>query len=356
MNLLLRLLVVVIAFVAVAEVLVVAKDILFNAQRPPVESLQHGFRGTGLVQLYNPRTREELRASNEIPGSVPYAGDEGAAAGTVYENVEVLTDVSVGEFTRLMVNMTNWVARDEGCAGCHDVSDFADDTLYTKVVARRMLEMVRHINSEWTDHVSDTGVTCYTCHRGKLVPPNIWHRNPGPKQAGGMAQKPAGKNHPSVAAGGSALPLDPFTMFLEGDREIRIQSETALPAGNDESIKQAKKTYALMMHFSDALGVNCDYCHNTRTFFDWAQSPPQRVTAWHGIRMVRDLNNDYLVPLLDVFPQKRLGELGDAPKVNCATCHNGVNKPLFGTSMLKDFPELSGVPAEAANAVPPPTP
>ena len=62
-----------------------------------------------------------------------------------------------------------------------------------------------------------------------------------------------------------------------------------------------------MMNFSQALGVNCDYCHNTRSFADWPSSPPQRVTAWHGIRMVRDLNNDYLNPLKNVFPANRLG-------------------------------------------------
>ena len=64
-----------------------------------------------------------------------------------------------------------------------DVENFADDSLYTKVVARRMLEMTRHINGAWTDHVAETGVTCYTCHRGELVPPNIWFNDPGPKVA-----------------------------------------------------------------------------------------------------------------------------------------------------------------------------
>jgi photosynthetic reaction center cytochrome c subunit len=112
-----------------------------------------------------------------------------------------------------------------------------------------------------------------------------------------------------------------------------------------------------MMHFSQALGVNCDYCHNTRAFRDWSQSPPQRVTAWHGIRMVRDLNERYLEPLKSVLPPNRLGAaLGDPPKVNCATCHNGVYKPLFGVSMAQDFPELRGAPAPAALAQDDPAP
>lgn len=59
--------------------------------------------------------------------------------------------------------------------------------------------------------------------------------------------------------------------------------------------------------------------------------------------MVRELNNDYLKPLVSVFPDHRLGEaMGDAPKLNCATCHNGVYKPLFGEPMARNFPELTG--------------
>jgi photosynthetic reaction center cytochrome c subunit len=67
--------------------------------------------------------------------------------------------------------------------------------------------------------------------------------------------------------------------------------------------------------------------------------------------MVRDLNNDFLDRLAPVFPPNRLGAaLGDAPKINCATCHNGVYKPLFGVSMLQSFPELKGAPGAVAAA------
>ena len=38
---------------------------------------------------------------------------------------------------------------------------------------------------------------------------------------------------------------------------------------------------------------------------------------------------------------RRKGPEGDVYKANCATCHNGVNKPLYGFSMAKDYPELS---------------
>ena len=100
-----------------------------------------------------------------------------------------------------------------------------------------------------------------------------------------------------------------------------------------------------MMHQSEALGVNCTYCHNSRSFSAWDQSSPARTKAWYGIRMVRDVNNAYLEPLGPTYPPHRLGPLGDAPKANCATCHQGANKPLLGANMLKDYPELGVVKA-----------
>ena len=115
------------------------------------------------------------------------------------------------------------------------------------------------------------------------------------------------------------------------------------------SIKQAEWTYSLMDHMSTSLGVNCSYCHNTRSFASWAESTPQRGTAWYGIRMARELNNNYLVPLTSTFPAHRKGATGDVAKVSCGTCHQGAYKPLNGVSMLKSHPELAG-PGEGGGA------
>jgi photosynthetic reaction center cytochrome c subunit len=85
----------------------------------------------------------------------------------------------------------------------------------------------------------------------------------------------------------------------------------------------------------------------------WDSSTPKRTVAWYGIRMARDLNNNYLVPLTSTFPAHRLGVLGDVAKVNCATCHQGLFKPLYGESMAKDYPELTGEIHAAAPPAPP---
>ena len=302
--------------------------------------MQWGYRGTGTVQVYDPRILAAQASINQAPPPLGPSISAGAKASTVYKNVKVLGDISVGEFTRLMASITNWVSPTQGCNYCHVPDNLASDAKYTKVVSRRMIQMVRHINTDWQSHVALTGVTCYTCHRGQPVPSQIWYINPGPPHAPGLVESDVGKNHPAPTANLSALPFDPFTPFLDDADEIRVESPTALPIADYHSIKQTEWTYSLMLHFSQSLGVNCTFCHETRSFRDWAQSTPQRVSAWYGIRMVRDLNTHYLIPLKNVFPAERLGLLGDPPKLNCATCHQGVYKPLFGVSMVKDYPEL----------------
>jgi photosynthetic reaction center cytochrome c subunit len=314
-----------------------------------------------MTTLINPRADAVKAAKNVVPDAIPAASTDGPPASSVYHNIQVLNDLNLAQFTRVMVAITQWVAPpDQSCNYCH-TSDMASDSRYTKVVSRRMLQMVRHINSDWKDHVGTTGVTCYSCHRGNAVPQYVWFTNPGESSATGLIAGNAGKNKPSRDVGLTALPYDPFTQMLLGDKNIRVVSTTALPDGNRTSTKQTEGTYALMMHFSGALGVNCTYCHNTRSFAQWDLSTPKRTTAWYGIRLVRDLNNDYLVPLTDRFPSHRLGVLGDVAKVNCTTCHQGVFKPLYGVSMAKSYPELQGPMGHAApsaappSAAPPPT-
>jgi photosynthetic reaction center cytochrome c subunit len=253
----------------------------------------------------------------------------------------VLGDLGVGEFTRLMVAMTNWVAPNEGCLYCH-TANFAEETKYTKTVARSMIQMTRKVNTDWKTHVANTGVTCWTCHRGQPVPANVWFKpEPLRHDVAGLLGDKALQNSPAWSVKLASLPYDPFGPYLSEDKPIRAVGTTALPTGNRTSIKQTEFTYSLMIHMSDALGVNCTYCHNSRSFASW-EGPPQRAFAWYGIQMVRELNNTYLEPLKPVLPAQRLGPTGDAPKANCATCHQGAFKPLYGVPQLIDYPELAG--------------
>jgi len=320
------------------------------------ESVQSGYRGVALNQLYDMDKVEAADALHQVPPPEPRdpPDPEIPLAKDVHQNVQVLTDLNALDFSRLMQAITTWVAPQQGCEYCHNVENLASDEKYTKVVARRMLQMTRHINTTWTTHVKATGVTCWTCHRGQAVPSGIWFADSGPNHRSNRGSvnvgNKAGQNTAGVRTNAySSLPIDPLSPFLESDYPISIQGQTPLQAGNRNSIKQAEWTYSLMMYMSNALGVNCTYCHNTRAMGRWEQSSPKRVTAWYGIRMVRDINGDYLNPLKTVFPAHRLGPEGDGPKVACETCHKGAFKPLYGVSMLGDYPELAGpMPIPAA--------
>ena len=310
---------------------------LSACERPPVDTVQRGYRGTGLVHVENPRLEAAKWAQNQPPPSTPAAPADGPKASAVFKNVQVLGEVPVAEFTRLMVDMTQWVAPEQGCLYCHTTTDFASDDLYTKKVARRMLEMTRAVNSQWKSHTGETGVTCYTCHRGQNVPAQIWFAaGPDPR-----ADLLTGHRDGAAVPGRMALVRDPFARHIGGDAPIPVIGKSALPTGGGAGIKATEETYQLMIAVSRSLGVNCTFCHNTRSFAEWSTSSPQRVTAWHGIRMVRDLNANYLAPLASVFPPQRLSASGGGPMVECGTCHRGVFKPLYGAPMAKGYPELT---------------
>jgi photosynthetic reaction center cytochrome c subunit len=325
-----------------------AAALLSGCERPPIETVQTGFRGTGMEQVYNPRTLLKQASLNQAPVALEAASADGPRAKDIYKNVQVLGDLSVAQFNRHMASITQWVAPDAGCAYCHNVENFAEDVKYTKVVARRMIQMTQRVNQDWKAHVAETGVTCYTCHRGNNIPTNVWFAPKDRKYANNSVMGDlAGQNLASKSVGLTSLPFDPFTPYLKDAAPIRVNGDSALvlrgDGANRSSTKQAEHTYGLMVHMSESLGVNCTYCHNTRNFQSWEESRPQRVTAWHGIRMARDLNNDYMTPLTETFPPHRLGPKGDVAKVNCSTCHQGAYKPLYGAAMAKDFPELQAL-------------
>lgn len=314
-----------------------------------LDKRQVGYRGTGMIVSVN-ATEKEADRENHVAPEVLYElfpeDDEGDKAGDIYENVQVLGHLSDARFNRLMAAITEWVAPEQGCAYCHgEDGDFASEAYYPKIVARKMIQMTMNVNENWSDHVGQVGVTCFTCHRGNNVPEESWFVEPVP-----LSDKPIGvgwsggsQNSPGDNVALATLPNDHFRAFLLEDNQISAQNlDDSLPIKNAQygTIKSAEWTYGLMIHMSEGLGVNCVFCHNSRAFGAWDESPPQRVTAWHGIRMARELNVDYMESLTAVFPEHRLGPTGDVAKANCATCHNGINKPLYGAPMAKDYPSL----------------
>ena len=284
------------------------------------QTSQRGYRGTGMQVVYPQKATTHAFQTTRLPSVPPPAG-ESPPGPLPWKNVQGLNDVSVAEFNRTMISMAEWVAGPGNCQYCHNVANFASDTanngkpLYTKVVARRMLQMTRNINGNWQAHVANTGVTCYTCHRGKPLPNGLWFYSTESQY---------------------------LRHYLDSTGARVVTHQISPSNQNRSSVKQTEWTYALMISQSRSLGVNCTYCHNTRQFASWEQAPPQRVKAYEGIQMLRDVNRNYLAPLAPVFPAVRLGAKGDAPKAQCLTCHNGVYKPLYGAQMVKNYPALWG--------------
>jgi photosynthetic reaction center cytochrome c subunit len=332
-----------IRWMKVAAALLSSTALVACWELPPMASKQQGYRGTGMVQIANPRLVAALAPAQVMPEAPPPVPADGPKAKEVYQNVQLLGDLSVAEFARTMVSISNWIAPQEGCAYCHNLLNLAEDSKYTKVVARKMIQMTQHVNVDWKNHVVATGVTCYTCHRGKAVPANLWFKTVSNDQGRYMLGDDGGQNKAATAVGLTSLPYDPFSVYLLDNKtlpDIRVNGTTPLATGNRHSIKQAEHTYSLMMHMATSLGVNCTFCHNANALQSWEGAAPQRVSAWYGIRMVGDLNSTYMTPLTSTFPANRLGPTGDVGKVFCATCHQGVNKPLNGAQMAKDYPAL----------------
>ena len=314
--------------------LLVAVLIMLYGSAYGTTSLQTGPRGAGMsVPEFNADLARPDPTIENYYTEEPYEVEEGEGlAKDIYENVQVLGNVSEGNFNRLMLAMTEWVAPEQGCAYCHNEENLAADDKYTKIVSRRMIQMTQNLNENWDGHVAETGVNCYSCHRGQNVPTGIWFKiSPGLESAAGWS---ANQNIATDQSVSTSLPHDALEKLLLEDGQIAVHDlEPRVPGipgqGDLASIQDTERTYSLMNYFSNSLGVNCTFCHNTRAFYDGGQITPQWATASLGIEMVRELNTEYLEPLADQYPEHRLGpKYGDAPKAACLTCHKGYQKPL----------------------------
>lgn len=297
-------------------------------------------------------------AINQAPAALPAAAAGGPAATAVYKNVQVLTDVSAAEFMRTQQAITNWVSPKQGCAFCHVGTDYASDANPHKAAARTMLAMTRHMNAYWPSHVAPSGVTCFSCHRGQPVPSETWFPTTPPPIHDLIAQAENWQESGDTVR--KFFPDAGWAEYYLQDQPIMVQSTAALPNHSLGSFDETKRIYEMMMQQSDGIGVNCGYCHNSRAFWDWSQSTPYRWNGWTGIRMVRDLNRNFLLQIASEVPQTReLKHQQDLPVIParqsgvqtgnglavCKTCHLGLPKPVNGANMVKDYPAL--IPASA---------
>ena len=76
---------------ASAWIAAIAAGLLLSAcERPPVDTVQRGYRGTGMEQVYNPRIVAAQAAANAAPADSPMVPPGGPAAKTVFKNLQVV--------------------------------------------------------------------------------------------------------------------------------------------------------------------------------------------------------------------------------------------------------------------------
>ena len=325
----------------------------------PVRGHQLGYRASSMIQW--DQTVQAATDMNRPPANVPPErfGVQAAAlqdtrpAGEVYKNLKVLPGGTAGEFMRLHIALTNWVAPQQGCAFCHAGKDPAEDTP-RKSAAQLMIQMTQTLNANWRDHLGEQGVTCYTCHRGQNIPSAVWALRDTKLPPPFIAKQDDWNETATTVR--DFFPVASAAEYLLQDTPGRAQSYTALPSTGPKELVVVKRLYEVMMQMSDGIGVNCGYCHNSRAFFDWGQSTPARWTGANGIHMTQAINNDFLQKLHAAMPQSMevagsgrppitpLAESGPQNGngfVNCQTCHYSSPHPLPGQNLLAGFPALA---------------
>jgi photosynthetic reaction center cytochrome c subunit len=307
-------------------------------------AMQTGPAGTGMhvARFVTDFERQDPSIANYFTLPPVPPTEDSLRAGDVIEGAEpLLADLTVENYERLITAMRVWTG----------IEDLLEPGLenYQTVVARSMIQMTQELNELWGAKVNqnpgdrNVGVSCYTCHRGEPVPSHTWFKLGDVNMA--AAGWSANQNRATVQSQFTALPSDALEKFLLEDNAINVhdlEPRVSRANMNPATIQDTYRTYALMNYFSNSLGVNCTFCHNTRAFYDPAQNTPQWTIASLGIIMVQEINNDWLVPLTEEFPEDRLGPVfGDVAKVACATCHKGYQQPMHRLDMISDWPELA---------------
>ena len=187
------------------------------------------------------------------------------------------------------------------CSYCHVQGDMAADTNPKKEVARKMIAMVRLIDTSFPSSVGvfPDGyheVDCITCHRGSVKPETVAPRKF--YNRGNSRGDPPPEQRPGISL--KLLPV-----------ETRVH-------GAD----------SLMGEFRDALSVDCNYCHGGGKPQEWDLNP-RKDMARKMIMLVRQINANF--PGTGVFP---VGH----QEVTCWTCHRGDPHPVSVSNKRYDPP------------------
>jgi len=187
------------------------------------------------------------------------------------------------------------------CTFCHVEGDMAADTNPNKEMARKMIAMVRQIDSSFPSSagIFPAGyheVDCSTCHRGNEKPETVAPRK-FYNRGNALGDPP-----PAQRPGVSLKLLPPDTHVHGAD--------------------------SLMGEFRDALGVDCGYCHGGGRTQE-VDINPRKDIARKMIMLVRQINSNF--PGTGVFPVGK-------QEVTCYTCHRGDTHPVSLGNKRYDLP------------------
>jgi hypothetical protein len=215
------------------------------------------------------------------------AGGRGATPAPAAKNLKLLAANTDMPFVMQSFNEALGVQ----CTYCHVQGDFAADTNPKKEVARKMIAMVRLIDTSFPSSVGAFPdgyheVDCITCHRGNVKPeiqaPSKFYNR------GNSLGNPPPEQRPGVS-----LKLLPVETHVHG-------------------------ADSLMGEFRDALNVDCNYCHGGGRTQEWDGNPRKDI-ARKMILLVRQINSNF--PGTGQFP------VGNQ-MVTCWTCHRGDVNPV----------------------------
>ena len=236
-----------------------------------------------------------LLVSISLAAQQPAGRDAGPAP--TYKNLKLLAANSDVPFIMRSFNEALGVQ----CTYCHLDGDFAAEGNAKKEMARKMISMVRVIDTSFPsgNGVFPDGyheVDCLTCHRGSVKPetvaPKKYYNRGNSLGDGPFPQRP-----------GISLKLLPPNTPVHGPDSI-------------------------MGEFRDALSVDCAYCHGG----DRPQETdvnPRKDLARKMIMLVRQINANF--PGTGVFPV--------GPQVvTCYTCHRGDPHPVSLSNRRYELP------------------
>ena len=187
------------------------------------------------------------------------------------------------------------------CTYCHVQGDFAADTNPKKDIARKMISMVRLIDTSFPSSagIFPAGyheVDCSTCHRGSVKPETA-----APRKFYNLGN----------SRGVPPPPQDPGVSLKLLPPDTRVHGAESL-----------------MGEFRDALNVDCGYCHGGGAP-QAADINPRKDIARKMIMLVRQINANF--PGTGVYPVGK-------QEVTCYTCHRGDPHPVSVSNKRYDLP------------------